>query len=83
MNKETKYYLIWDSIVGKCEEGIDYIFKNGEWYLDNENIIFDRLIGYDPTEPPGSPYAYGNGSVLAEMTKIPFEKAYKLTGGIA
>ena len=40
-------------------------------------------VGYDPSEPPGSPYGFGNGSVMAEMDEIPYEKAIELTGGYA
>ncbi len=35
----------------------------------------DRLMGYDPTEPPGSPYAMMNSSVMDEIEEISEEKA--------
>ena len=81
MKSNATYYLIWDSVVGKEESGRYYIFKNGQWKPDNESIIMDRLVGYDPSEPPGSPYRFGNGSVLAEMDEISYEEAMKLIGG--
>ena len=83
MNNKATYYLIWESLVGKQEDGKYYIFRNGQWNPDNESIIRDRLVGYDPSEPPGSPYGFGNGSVMAEMDEIPYEKAIELTGGYA
>ena len=81
MNSKTTYYLIWDSVVGKQEEGRYYIFRNGQWEPDTDSIIRDRLVGYDPSEPPGSPYGFGNGSVMAEMDEISYDEALKLIGG--
>ena len=40
-------------------------------------------MGYDPTEPPGSPYAIGNMSIMDEIEEITSEKAMELTGGKA
>ena len=81
MSNKTVYYLILDRIVGKQEDGKYYIFRNEQWEPDNENMIMDRLVGYDPSEPPGSPYGFGNGSVMAEMDEISYEEALKLIGG--
>ncbi len=81
MSKNATYYLIWDKIVGKQEEGKYYIFKNEQWEPDNENMIMDRLVGYDPSEPPGSPYGFGNDSVMAEMDEISYEEAVKMIRG--
>ena len=83
MKNNASYYLIWDSLVGKQEDGRYYIFRNGQWDPDNESIIMDRLVGYDSSEPPGSPYGFGSGSVMDEMDEISYEKAMTLTGGIA
>ncbi len=83
MSKKTEYYLIWGRIVGKEEDGICYLFEEGEWRLDNENAVMDHLMGYDPTEPPGSPYAIGNMSIMDEIEEITSEKAMELTGGNA
>lgn len=83
MKDNATYYLIWERIVGKQEDGKYFIFRNGKWNPDNESIIRDRLVGYDPSEPPDSPYRFGNGSVMAEMDEIPYEKAVELTGGYA
>ena len=82
MDEKATYYLILDTIVGKKENGRYFLLRNGEWNPDTENMIMDRLVGYDPFEPPGSPYGFGNGSVMDEMVEISSEKAAKLTGGI-
>ena len=77
------YYLILNRKVGKQEEnGSYYIFRNGEWHLDSDNEIFDWLIGYDPSEPPDSPYRIGCLDILNEIEEISYEKAMELTGGI-
>lgn len=47
------------------------------------NLQMQKPVGYDPSEPPDSPYRFGNGSVMAEMEKITYEKAVELTGGNA
>ena len=84
MDEKATYYLILDTIVGKKENGRYFLFRNGEWNPDTENMIMimNRLVGYDPFEPPGSPYGFGNGSVMDEMVEISSEKAAELTGGI-
>ena len=81
MKSSATYYLIRDSVVGKKESGRYYIFRNGQWKPDENSIIMDRLVGYDPSEPPGSPYGFGNGSVMAELDEISQEEAMKLSGG--
>ena len=52
MKSSATYYLIRDSVVGKKESGRYYIFRNGQWEPDNKSMIMDRLVGYDPSEPP-------------------------------
>lgn len=76
----TTYYLIWDSVVGKEDNGRYYLFENGQWNPDISSVIRDHLVGYDPSEPPGSPYGFGNGAVMAEMDEITYERAMELTG---
>ena len=83
MNKNAEYYLIWDCLVGKQEEGRYYIFRDGTWEHDTGSIIMDRMVGYDASEPPGSPYGMGSGSIMFEMDEISYERAMELTGGLA
>ncbi len=82
MNKAT-YYLILNRLVGKKEDRMYYLFVNGEWIRDTTSEIYDRLMGFDPSEPPDSPYGMGNGSVMDEIEEITYERALELTGGIA
>ena len=77
----TKYYLIWNSVLGKEEDGRYYIFRNGQWTPDKESIIMDRLVGYDPSEPEDSPYKMGNLSIMDEIEEISCERAMELIGG--
>ena len=83
MSENTQYYLIKDSLVGKKENGLYWLFRDNKWVWDNENVIMDRLWGYDPYEPSDSPYAMGSMSVMDELDTISYEKAMELTGGKA
>ena len=78
--QETKYYLILDELVGKKEGGRCFLFQEGEWQPDVKNEIMDRLFGYDPSEPPGSPYAMFNTEIMEEITEISYERAMELIG---
>ena len=79
---KTVYYLIHGSVVarrdreGDCSR--DYLFREGKWVDDADHVIMDHLMGYDPTEPEGSPYRFGSTSVLMEMDEIPYEEAARL-----
>lgn len=78
MEKVKKYYLINDYLVGKEDSGKYYLYQDGEWRTDDKCEIMDRLLGYDPTEPPDSPYGFGNSSIMNEIRKISEEEAYEL-----
>ncbi len=82
MSDKATYYLILERQVGKREDGKYYLFKDGKWEVDTENAIKDRLVGYDPSEPIDSPYRFGNGSVMDEIEKIPYQRALELTEGV-
>lgn len=75
---EKKYYLINDSLVGKMESGGYYLYQDGEWKADDKCEIMDRLHGYDPSEPPDSPYGFGNSSIMNEIREISEEEAQEL-----
>ncbi|MBQ9891512.1 MAG: hypothetical protein IJM39_08895 [Firmicutes bacterium] len=80
----TRYYLIYDRIVGKREIYSDrhsdnWLFKNGKWVPDTGFVIMDHLIGYDSSEPEDSPYRIGSTDVLMEMDEISEEEAMRLT----
>ena len=61
MNKYAIYYLIFDNLLGKKEDGKYYLYGENGWERDDNSVIMDHLMGYDPSEPPGSPYGIGNG----------------------
>ena len=80
--KNINYYLVWGKVVAKREkkDGIyeDYLFKSGKWVKDEEYVIMDHLMGFDPSEPEDSPYRIGSTSVLMEMDEISEETAVSL-----
>lgn len=81
---EPTYYLIRGEIVGKRTDETqvwsDYLFEDGKWVLDRDSVIMDREIGYDPSEPPGSPYWCGCMDVMDELEEISAAEAMALMG---
>ena len=75
------YYLIFNTLVGKKENGDYYLYGENGWVRDTESVISDHLIGYDPSEPSGSPYGIGNGSIMADIEEIPYDQAMEKIGG--
>ncbi|MBP3810450.1 MAG: hypothetical protein ILA15_06945 [Clostridiales bacterium] len=63
-----------DRQLGKKEDGKYYLFKNSEWISDTAHEISDRLIGYDPSEDPDSPYCIGCLSIMKEIKEISEEQ---------
>lgn len=48
LHNKLTYYKIHDlNLLGKKEKGILYVYINGTWKMDDDNIVSDRLIGYD------------------------------------
>ena len=76
------YYLIKGRFVGKREGYKVFIFDDG-WKSNTECLIMDHLMGFDPSEPPDSPYRIGNTCVLEEIEEISYETAMGFTGGVA
>ncbi len=78
----TTYYLILDKTPGKREKNgnsiRDYLFQDGRWIPDTERAIMDRLMGYDPSEPPDSPYGIGNPEIMREIKTISGTDAMRL-----
>ena len=71
-----RYYLILDRILGKMDNppyGLCYIYSDKEWIYDEEHMIRDRLIGYDPFEDSG--YGIGNTEIMREIKKISRKEA--------
>lgn len=80
--KSVHYYLIRDRIVAKREENEkhikDYLFRDGKWVEDAGWVVMDHLVGYDPSEPEGSPYRFGSTDILMEMEEISEKDAMSL-----
>lgn len=81
---DTTYYHIIDlNLVGKEEEYVPYIYnKDSGWEVDSENILMDRVMGYDASEPKESPYAIGNTYMMSRIEKITEEEANRLIAEI-
>lgn len=71
------YYRIKDlNLIGKMQDNIPYIYLTEQgWAADTDNILMDRLMGYDETEPKGSPYAIGNTSIMELVEEISEDEA--------
>ena len=74
------YYRINDlNLLGKEEDFIPYLYKPEKgWTVDNDNILMDRLMGYDKSEPDNSPYGIGNLSMMERVEEITEEEANKI-----
>ena len=71
------YRIIPLNQIGRKTESDYELYRNGQWEQDTEHLISDRLIGYDPSEPPGSPYGIGNTEIMREIEEISPEEAEK------
>lgn len=73
MVKELTFFWINDlKLVAKMENYMSYIYRDGKWEVDNNNIVNDRYIGYDPNE------GIGNTDMLVRIDEITKEEAEKL-----
>ncbi len=76
--KEHFYYIKNRDLVGRGA-GFDHqIFRDGRWVEDDGWLINDRLVGYDPDEPPGSPYGFGSLGIMDEMEEITKDEAMEI-----
>lgn len=73
------YYRIKDlNLLGKEEDYIPYLYKPGKgWVVDNDNVLMDRIMGYDDSEPANSPYKIGNSSTMDLVEEISEKSAEK------
>ena len=77
------YCLIYGRMLGKRElyedlTGKSWLYENSEWVPDDEFVIMDHLMGYDPSEPPDSPYTIGSTDVLDEIEEISKAEAIRI-----
>lgn len=73
------YYHIKDlKMLGKEEDYVPYLYHpNKGWFVDNDNILMDRIMGFDNPEPAASPYKIGNSSILDLVEEFSEEEAEK------
>ncbi|MBE5937800.1 MAG: hypothetical protein E7265_07195 [Lachnospiraceae bacterium] len=80
--KNVIYYLLRERTVAKREKSgeyyNDFLFKGGKWVEDEAGVIMDYLVGFDSTEPIGSPYRFGCTSMLMEIEEISEKKAVSI-----
>ena len=53
------------------------------WIEDQWSIINDYLVGYDSSEEPGSPYRFGNGDIMRQISQIDLKKAKEIKDNYA
>lgn len=76
MSKNTiNYFLIENCLLAKEEDEKYYIFKEGKWELDFENVVWDHAMGFDPSEDLDSPYAFENLDIMNSIVDISEEEA--------
>ena len=51
-----------------------YDINSGKW-VDGGMTLWDNRVGFDESEPEGSPYRYGNGSCMEDIVEITKEEA--------
>lgn len=66
------YYINDLKLVGKIESHIPYLYdKEKGWNVDHQNILKDRLIGYDGE-------SIGNSSMIFKVDEITQDEAEKM-----
>lgn len=70
---DITYYLIRERRLGKAQDDGYYLYDNGEWIVDERNVILDHLTGFDPFDD--SFYGFGNAQIMDEMEEITEEQA--------
>ena len=80
----TVYYRIKDlNMVGKEEDYVPYLYKSGKgWIVGHDNILMDRIMGYDESEGSGSPYKFGHDSLMDLVEQISEKEAEKIISGM-
>lgn len=81
-NRLNYYYIEDKGIIAKGYylSNLIYDFDSQTWKKDENYIISDRLMGYDPGEPSGSPYGIGSTSEMEGLQRITYEKAMQMIG---
>ncbi len=70
------YYIKNLNIVGKIDNYVPFIYRKDEgWTVDNDNILMDRIMGYDGE-------SIGNSSQLFEIKEITQKQAEELINSL-
>ena len=73
--KYTYYHIKSLDLFAKSSSITDnYIYMDGEWIKDDDFIVSDRLVGFDPSEPKDSPYRMGNTDIMSDLEEISEEE---------
>ena len=76
------YYVERIGMLAKGPEGdlTDKKILDAEkgWVDDDWSIVNDYLVGFDVSEEPGSPYRFGNGSIMHQIKKIDAKQAKEI-----
>lgn len=75
-----RYLLLGDEIKRLFVEDDKQLFslrydKNTDKWVDGGTTLWDNRVGFDESEPEGSPYRYGNGSCMEDIVEITKEEA--------
>lgn len=75
-----KYLLLGDNYKKLFVEDDKQLFslrydKKADKWVDGGMILWDNRVGFDESEPEGSPYRYGNGSCMEDIVEITKEEA--------
>lgn len=71
------YYIKSKKLFARSKSFFEnYLYIHGEWIKDNENIVSDRIIGYDPHADCGL-YGIGNTDIMEDLEKITEEEFKK------
>ncbi len=76
----TFYRILDKKLVGR-RDGMSecFVYDNIKgWIPDADHIIMDRIMGYDDSEEPGSPYRMGNSDMMSRIKEITEEEANKI-----
>ncbi len=75
---EAYYYINELHAVARRSGNSCWLYdKKLGWTKVHSCIVQDYLNGYDPSEPVGSPYRFGNPDIMREITKLSEVKAIK------
>lgn len=77
-----EYYLIEDIEVCIRNDKKDYKYNSlkGEWEPIPWSYIQDYLMGFDESEPEGSPYRMFNGDIMRRIKELDESEAERIIG---